>query len=142
MSAFSSTSIHKTYKEETYTLYGLMRTGALNVQPTLITANGASKGFTKVALVQTAPASRYEWTIDPTFRVTNILGAYAETERDIAASYGSVLVALTIQNITPWVAGVGTKITFRESTASGGSSQLVPDTLLRVCVTFTTSKTP
>jgi len=139
MPGFSTTAIQKTYKDETYTLYGLMRANALNTQPTLITANGASKGFTNVALLLTAPASRYVWTIDPSFRITNILGAYAETEKDIAASYGSTLVALTLQNITPWVAGVGTKITFRESSASGGSNQLVQNQLLRVCVSFTTS---
>lgn len=142
MGAISATSVQKTYKEETITLYGLMRANATSTQPTLITTNGASKGFTGVALVTTPSPSRYEWTIDPTFRVANILGAYAETERDTATGYGSTLIALTIHSITPWVAGVGTKIAFRESSATGASNQLVPNQLLRVNVTFTTSRTP
>ena len=135
----STTAVQKTYKDETITLYGRMLIGATNTQPTLITANGASKGFISAALFQTGPSvSRYEFALDPSIRVVNILGFSLNLIRSPTngLSAGPILQVHDYSLGTPTT---GAKVVARTASILGSSLQLPPNSTLELTLVITTS---
>ena len=135
----AGTSIQKTYKEETLTLYAKVLINATSTQPTLITDDGASKGFVGAALVNTP--SRYELTLEPSINVCNILGISAENTRSPSSGFSSTHIALTAYDYTLGVGANPTKISFRVAPASGASTQMLVNSTLLVTLVITTSNT-
>jgi hypothetical protein len=139
MPASSSTSVSKTYKDETITLFGRMQIGATNTQPTLLTDNGASKGFTGASLILSGPSiSRYQFTLDPSIRVVNILGFTANVLRTPGAGF-STGPGLIVYDYTLGTPGVGATVILRGAQANGGSIQLPQNSTLELTLVITTS---
>ena len=136
MGAYSTTAVQKTYKEETITLYGRCTIGATSAQPTLITNQGASKGFTGVVL-QSTP-SHYEWTLESSINVCNILGFSVNMIRSPTSGLSSN-PGLQVLDYTIGTAGTPTKIAIRAVPAAGGSAQLPQNAILELTLVITTS---
>ena len=139
MPGSSTTAVQKTYKEETITIYARMLIGATNTQPTLITANGASKGIVNAELVLAA-RSHYRFTLDKSIRVVNVLGVTGEFIRSTSAGLGSN-VDMSIWAIIPETTTTGTQISLVGRTGTGGSAQLPENGTLCLTLVITTTNT-
>lgn len=71
MATISSTTVQKTFKLETHTLFGRASIGAAGAVSSTITANGASKGLSFSKL----DTAKYRVTVDTGIPVQQFLGA-------------------------------------------------------------------
>jgi hypothetical protein len=139
MPASTTTSIQKTYKEDTITFYARVLIGATNTQPTLITDNGASKGIIKAEWVGAA-RSNYRFTLDASIRVVNVLGVTAEIIRSPTAGLGNNF-DISIWDINLGTPDTGCQISVLGRTDVGGSAQLPQNSILCLTLVITTSNT-
>jgi len=138
MPGSSTTAVQKTYKEETINMFATAQVNATGVQPTLITANGVSKGFTSVSLLFTP--SRYEFTLDPSINVCNILGFAINLHRSPTLGFNTQ-PGFIVYDYTIGTAGTPSKISVRGATESGASGQLQDGNLIDLTLVITTSNT-
>ena len=143
MASASSTTIHKTLRQETITLFCKF-SADVTANPTIIRDNGASKGIEKVERIPAVAGdpSIYVITIDPSIRVEAQLGSpQIEQFRAVLGPAGNIIEPRLISRSNAGRVFTNNELAFAFYLLTTGTSTGIQNSICSVTIPITTLKT-